>query len=404
MMPPTHIIDRDGKVMIILRNPNLPFAEMIEEGKSTGSNIEQQTSVKQRKLTVEKKENDVTPKLSPRQKHEPAPDQAPANESPPNDDSADDSSEKSTEESMDEECFRIQASAEHLISASPFFKNMLSGGWEESTHYLQKGSVEIVAEGWDMEALLILLHVVHGHFDQVPQELTLEMLAKIAVIADYYMCKECLGAEKTRWMDDLKTRIVRQSRRDLALWIWIAWFFKSPELFKRFTSHAMSMYKDTFTSLGLPIPDRVIGNKSSFLSGAFYTNQRTVAINKGREDALDHSITRLNQARLAFLNGTEGCDLERHSSMYEYLTSQMQHYKLISPIPVAPFSRMSYYGTMMKIKSLITPRRGPFGHDPQYGSFHRCPQSLSVTKISVLKSFLKGLELKDYTFDGTRSM
>ncbi|KAJ5936034.1 hypothetical protein N7454_005332 [Penicillium verhagenii] len=352
MMPPTHIVDPDE------------------------NDIEPQPLVEQRELSVENNENDVTPKFPARQKDMPTPDEAPANESPPDGDS----SGESTAQSLHVDCFRIQVSAEHLICASPFFQNMLSGGWKESAHYLQSGSVEIIAEGWDIEALLILLRAAHGHLDQVPQELSLEMLAKVATIADYYMCKECLSSVTDRWLGYLKTRVVAYSRRDMALWIWIGWFFESPELFKRFTSLAMSMCKGTFTSFGLPIPGRVI-----------------VAINKGREDGLDHLITRLNQARLAYLDGTEGCDLERHSRMYEFLTMKMQRHKLLSPNPMAPFCGMTYLRTMTKIKSFISPRRGIFGYDPHYKDMHKCPQTSSISKISLLNAFLKGLELKDFT-------
>jgi Periplasmic protein TonB, links inner and outer membranes len=93
-------------------------------------------------------------------------------------------------EPLDESCFYIQVSAKHLIFATPVFKRILTGGWKESITYLRKGSVEITAEGWDIEALLCVLHAIHGKYYDVPRKLTLEMLAKVAAIADYYECRE----------------------------------------------------------------------------------------------------------------------------------------------------------------------------------------------------------------------
>jgi hypothetical protein len=61
-------------------------------------------------------------------------------------------------EQPDGSCFRIQVSAKHLALASPVFKQILKAGWKESLTYLQKGSVEITADSYDIEALLILLH------------------------------------------------------------------------------------------------------------------------------------------------------------------------------------------------------------------------------------------------------
>lgn len=88
-------------------------------------------------------------------------------------------------EQLDEGCFRIQVSAKHLALASSVFKKILTGGWKESITYLQKGSVEITAGSWDIEALLIILRIIHCQSYGVPRKLTLEMLAKVAVLADY---------------------------------------------------------------------------------------------------------------------------------------------------------------------------------------------------------------------------
>lgn len=84
---------------------------------------------------------------------------------------------------------RIQASAKHMTFASSFFKKALLGGWKESESYLQNGSVEVIAEDWDCDALLIVLRAIHCQFLEIPNEVTLEMLAKIAVVANYYDCK-----------------------------------------------------------------------------------------------------------------------------------------------------------------------------------------------------------------------
>jgi hypothetical protein len=77
--------------------------------------------------------------------------------------------------------------------ASPVFKSMLTGSLNESVSFskLQKGSIEITAESWDIDAFLILLRIVHCQFNHVPRKLSLEILAKVAVIADHYECKSC---------------------------------------------------------------------------------------------------------------------------------------------------------------------------------------------------------------------
>ena len=107
----------------------------------------------------------------------------------------------------DECCFRIQVSAKHLISASSVFNKIFTGPWKESVTYFQKGSVEISAEGWDIEALLVLLHVIHNQQSRVPRKLSLDMLAKVAVLVDYYDCKEAVDMWSEIWVDRLAGEI-----------------------------------------------------------------------------------------------------------------------------------------------------------------------------------------------------
>jgi hypothetical protein len=163
-------------------------------------------------------------------------------------------------EQHDESCFCIQVSAKHLMLASSVFKKILTGGWKESVAYLQKGSVEITAESWDIEALLILLRAIHNQHYHIPRKLTLEMLAKVAVLADYYECKEAVYIWMTIWIDALEEKIPSTYSRDLFLWLWISWYFQLPTQFKESTSTVMSQSNGWINnSLGLPIPDKVIG-------------------------------------------------------------------------------------------------------------------------------------------------
>ncbi|KJK66781.1 hypothetical protein P875_00127847 [Aspergillus parasiticus SU-1] len=210
-------------------------------------------------------------------------------------------------EPLDETYFRIQVSAKHLILASPVFKKILTGGWKESVTYLQKGSVEITAESWDIEALLILLHAIHGQQYHVPRKLTLEMLAKVAVLVDYYDCKESVYIWSTIWIDALEEKIPETYSRDLLLWLWISCIFQLPAQFKESTSTVMSWSDGWITSLEFPIPSKVME-----------------AINKHREEAINNLVTLLHDTCEALLSGTRGCCFECSSIMYGALTKEMR--------------------------------------------------------------------------------
>ncbi|KAJ5712940.1 uncharacterized protein N7483_010121 [Penicillium malachiteum] len=187
------------------------------------------------------------------------PDDAPPENAPPEDNvPEDDTVENQTCERMDKREFCFQVSAKHMMFASSFFKKALTGAWKESETYQQKGSVEITADGWDSEALLIILRAIHCQYNQIPKKVTLEMLAKIAAIADYYDCKDVLYIMTDIWFGSLGEKAPTSSR-DLALWLWVAWFFKLPKKFSEYTSLLMSRSDDLIGFRGLPIPARVTG-------------------------------------------------------------------------------------------------------------------------------------------------
>lgn len=147
--------------------------------------------------------------------------------------------------------------------ASPVFKKLLSGGWKENVTFLQKGSVEITAEGWDTEALLIMLRAMHCQHHSIPRTVTLEMLAKVAVLVDYYKCKEAVGIFTDIWITALKGTIPNAYSRELILWLWISCFSGLSAEFRKITSTAMSRSNGLIDSLGLPIPDKIIGKANT---------------------------------------------------------------------------------------------------------------------------------------------
>jgi hypothetical protein len=107
--------------------------------------------------------------------------------------------EQTTEEHLNnkdntgEETFRVRVSGKHLTFASPVFKIALGSRWSEGPTLANKGPVEISVHNWDLEAFLILLRVMHGRPHDLHKASNLELLAKMAVLADYYDCQDLVG-------------------------------------------------------------------------------------------------------------------------------------------------------------------------------------------------------------------
>ncbi|KAG2000978.1 hypothetical protein GB937_010638, partial [Aspergillus fischeri] len=174
---------------------------------------------------------------------------------------------------LDESCFRIQVSAKHLILASSFFKKLLKGAWKES----------------HLDALLILLCVVHGQYYHVPRKITLETLAKVAVLASYYDCREDLDILVDTWINALEEAIPKSYSRDVILWLWISWFFQLPAQFREATSTAMSCSNNRIDNLGLLIPNNVIRS-----------------MNDHRQRAIDGLCLLLHETHDKLLSGNQG--------------------------------------------------------------------------------------------------
>ncbi|KAJ5903149.1 hypothetical protein N7504_005532 [Penicillium tannophilum] len=451
MSSPTHTIDPDGEVIIILLNANSSFAQLDEdlitspdfdipmplcdnaqnapevtEGSETPLE-ELNLTAKQRKAMKKKREKDRksvmslaalamtspngesaagdVPVEAPPAEEYPAEDvpaevipaEAPvAEEHLAEEPTAEAAEELTVKEAISEEsfaevavhsCFRIQVSAKHLTFASPVFKKLLTGGWKESITYFQKGSVEITAETWDIDALMIVLQAIHGQHYLMPETLTLDMLAKVAVIADYYDCKNSLYLLKDKWIENLEEKVPTTVSRNLVLWLWIAWFFERSSQFKLSTCIAMSQSNSWIDSLGLPIPDNIIDT-----------------MNQSREKAIESLIVFLHETRDAFLDGPRGCSFECRSIMYGSLTKHMQSSNLLLPKPEAPFPGLNYGHLVQKAMSFTSPKW--FESASTYSSYgssygtrirHTCDDSSFESVFAILKDPFEGLELNRFT-------
>ncbi|KAJ5465264.1 uncharacterized protein N7458_000950, partial [Penicillium daleae] len=276
---------------------------------------------------------------------------------------------------------RIQVSAKHLTLASPIFKNILTGGWKESVTLLQQGSMELTTSGWDLEALLLLLKIIHCQHDHIPRKLSLEMLAKIAVIADYYDCKKILRFFLDVWIGNL-AEVPEIYCRDLVLWLWVSWVFKLPRQFERASSISISQSKYRIRGLALPIPNHVLD-----------------AMNSRREHSIEDLVHLLHTQHATFLNDTNGCSFECRSIMYGALTKQMQSNELLSPMPVTPFTGLSYQGLAQKVRSFKSPQwRSSSPGYPSYGP-HSCFHSTFEPLFGHLHDRIGGLALDDDNLD-----
>ncbi|OAQ78436.1 hypothetical protein VFPBJ_06557 [Purpureocillium lilacinum] len=152
----------------------------------------------------------------------------------------------------------LRLSSKHLTLASPYFKSMLCGPWKEGDTSGTQPRV-LTAESWDQDALLIVMNIIHGQNKKVPRTVDFEMMAKIAVIVDYYQCHEALEVFSDMWLKELKRTIPLPEvyTREAVLWLHISHVLSDEETFRTVTKVLQRHLTEPLHTLDLPIPARI---------------------------------------------------------------------------------------------------------------------------------------------------
>ena len=131
-------------------------------------------------------------------------------------------------------CLRV--SSKHLILASAMFRNMLSSDkFSEGQDLHSKGSL-IIRLPDDPEALITLMHIVHGMTRAVPRKVTLDTLTRLAILVNYYQLHEAVEIFSDMWVTDLKQKSFPTSYdSEVIPWLFISWVFLMRDEFAQLT-------------------------------------------------------------------------------------------------------------------------------------------------------------------------
>ncbi|KAF5557800.1 hypothetical protein FMEXI_538 [Fusarium mexicanum] len=154
---------------------------------------------------------------------------------------------------------RMRVSSKHLTFASKVFRAMLQGSWSEgSSSSSPRGSPRQVATSdWDAKALAIVLDTIHGRFLQIPKDINLFLLARIATIVDYYQCYESMEPIINLWTSRnfFERETLEPYSKISLLRLYVAWVFENDVLFTAVARRVLSYSKgpSEFDLKDLPI-------------------------------------------------------------------------------------------------------------------------------------------------------
>ncbi|KAL7819922.1 hypothetical protein V8C26DRAFT_440646 [Trichoderma gracile] len=173
----------------------------------------------------------------------------------------------------------MQLSSSKLALASPKCRQMTPSNLPETRSSIAYKYI-LLAEGWDEKALELVMNVIHGRTTNVPERISLDMLAKIAVIVAHYECSEALKPYADKWIAKLDEPFPTSYSRNLVLRLFIAWVFADEFDFKELTRVVVRESRGPMHALGLPLPERIISKRRTIDQLFFNLNELKKGLGK----------------------------------------------------------------------------------------------------------------------------
>ncbi|KAI0850610.1 hypothetical protein F5Y00DRAFT_34070 [Daldinia vernicosa] len=362
-------LDPEGDVLLTLHNPNAPFAVWDEYWyrKQIFSFWGQLVTEPQKSEPAKATPQTQTEATSEKKQGLPIPDQ-PTSSKPK---------------------VQFLLSSKHLSLSSGYFKNLLRGPWKEATPTSPDGRLCVDAEDWDENSLLLLMRIIHGHNFKVPKSMTLEEIAKVAVLVDYYQCHEAVMVWSDVWIDKIPNPIPNPDEnafnRDTILWILVAQVFRKEQSFRNATLAAIQYCKGRFPTLGLPIT--AVADR----------------IDKEREKLLGQVFTCVYDLLKRLRRQQVGCSFACSSMMLGALSIQLHQLGIFEPQLYPPYPRYCYVIAISIMLNIATPE---WMVVPQltYAPFtiqnHACTLWHFLSPMLINKA--KGIELADIQGEGVK--
>lgn len=275
---------------------------------------------------------------------------------------------------------------------------MLTGPWKESNSRAHS-SYDISATDWDEDALKILMDIVHGNSQNVPRSVGLELLAKIAVVVDYYKCYDVVKFYADTWIEGLGIGIeFPQYSRTFVLELFVSCVFFLRTPFHDLTCQAIQQTRGPLQSLGLPFPEGLIGLflKRTVFRGGFLTASAE-KIERNRVDTVGVLLDGF-QHLLQYLTIRDTCYSECNAVLVGSLYREMFARGILSPRLARPFCGLSVARAIQMARDMRSPGGGCKGQHRYSGSACNIQRFLDPLTKQVT-DVIKGLELEKFVAD-----
>ena len=156
----------------------------------------------------------------------------------------------------------MRVSSKHLSLASPVFKVLLNGTFQEGCSLRESGKATISLPNDDSDALETLFNIIHGRLHQVPPHPSLGRLLKLAVLVDKYELQETTSFFFKFWKDAAYV-FPPFIDKDLLDALALSWIFSDDGLFSKTARIAFREADGPIVNegtLSLPLLNDLLGN------------------------------------------------------------------------------------------------------------------------------------------------
>jgi hypothetical protein len=123
-------------------------------------------------------------------------------------------------------------SSRHMMLASEHFEKLLSGDFHEARTLKSTGHVTI-SLNLDPDTLIILLQIIHGKTREVPRQVSLDLLRKLAVMVNDFGMLGSVEFFADTWIDHSKREGLPASyTEDVLSWLYVFFVFGRADEFK----------------------------------------------------------------------------------------------------------------------------------------------------------------------------
>lgn len=111
----------------------------------------------------------------------------------------------------------------------------------------------------DSDAFGIVLAIIHGQSELIPEQPSVRMLAEIAAVVDDLQCHSPVSFFAKAWIAGLRTQIPTVESQELFDWLCISLVFRDSVIFEKTTRVAIEESIGPVEDHGLPIPPKILG-------------------------------------------------------------------------------------------------------------------------------------------------